>query len=459
MDALSDLSERREAAAIIARLERIPVSRWHVRARMFVGMATFFDAFDLLAIASAVPVLAGAWHLSGGQIGAIFSAAFVGQVIGALCFGWIAERFGRLAALRWTVLIFSVASLTCAFCWDANSLMAARFVQGFGLGGEVPVAGAYISELAKATRRGRFFLLYEMIFGVGIAVTGLLSIWVVPHLGWQAMFVIGAAPALLGLVLRRLLPESPRWLISRGRLREADSVVRDIEAKTQAYGIVLAEPGEIDDAALRPREKTRLFELFEGRYCRRTLMIWSAWFCTYFIVYASTNWLPTLYRTVYHLDLQTALALSTANSIAGISGDVLVAFLIDVLGRRLWYCLAFFLSALPLLALWWIGPTDPYVVALLYGTSYIFIGSNAVSLVLYTGELYPTRLRAAGGSIASVWARIAASVSPVIVGLTVTDGGIGTVFLIFAASALLGTVICGIWGVETKRRILEEVSP
>ena len=457
--AQSDLAERRAAAGIIARLERIPINRWHAKTRVFVGMATFFDGFDLISIASAVPVLAGAWHLNSAQIGFIFSAAFAGQIVGALFFGWMAERYGRLPALRWTVLIFSFASLGCALCWNAPSLMIARFIQGFGLGGEVPVGGAYISETAKATRRGRFFLLYEMVFGIGITCTGLLSIWVVPHLGWQAMFVIGALPALLGLALRRLLPESPRWLISRGRLAEAESIVADIETQARAGGHSLPEPERVADEVLRPREKTRLLELFEGRYLRRTLMIWSAWFLTFFIVYASSSWLPTLYRTVYHLDLQTALALGTANGIASLAGDLLVAFMIDWLGRRLWYPLAFFIGALPLFALWWVGAPDAYTVFALSSLSYMFIAGNAVSLVLYTSELYPTRLRAAGNSIASVWARVASSLSPVIVGYTLADGGVATVFLTFGGVAVLGAIICALFAVETKRRILEEVSP
>ncbi len=444
------------AGELLARLERIPQAGWHVRARMVVGVATFFDAFDLLAIASALPVLAGRWHLAAPQIGAIISAAFIGQIAGAIFFGWFSEKFGRLAGLRWTVLIFSLASLACAAATNADTLFAARLIQGFGLGGEVPVAGAYISEIARADKRGKFFLLYEMLFGIGITCAGLMSIWIVPRFGWQAMFVIGALPAAVGIGLRRLLPESPRWLIGKQRLEEARAAIATIEAHVIARGITLPAPLRVPE----PRqEQTRLLELFSGPYLRRTLMIWSAWFCTYFIVYGETTWLPTIYRTIYHLDLHTALLLGTANGVASLTGDLLVAFMIDIVGRRVWYALAFLLGALPLIVLWRLGAPDPITVFALSAVSYVFIGSNAVSLVLYTGELYPTRMRALAGSIATVWARIAASVSPVLVGWTIDGFNIAAVFAMFALVSILGAVLCGLAGTETRRRVLEDVSP
>src|SRR5262249_61930792 len=139
----------------------------------------------------------------------MISAGFIGQLIGALLFGFIAERYGRMPAMIWSIALFAVMSLVCAFAWDYNSLLVFRVIQGIGLGGEVPVAAVFISELAKAKARGRFVLLYELVFPIGLVAVSLTGLWVVPHLGWQWMFIIGALPAFLALVLRRLLPESP----------------------------------------------------------------------------------------------------------------------------------------------------------------------------------------------------------------------------------------------------------
>ena len=124
-------------------------------------------------------------------------------------------------------------SLVCAFAWDYNSLLWFRTLQGIGLGGEVPVAATYISELTRAKNRGRFVLLYELVFPIGLVAVSLTRLWVVPHLGWQWMFYIGALPAILALVLRALLPESPRWLAVHGRTAEADAALSLIERETQ----------------------------------------------------------------------------------------------------------------------------------------------------------------------------------------------------------------------------------
>ena len=180
-----------------------------------------------------LPVLVPMWKLTAPDIGFMISAGYVGQLIGALLFGWIGERYGRMPAMIGSIAVFGVMSLVCAFAWDYNSLLWFRTLQGIGLGGEVPVAATYISELTRAKNRGRFVLLYELVFPIGLVAVSLIAVWVVPHLGWQWMFYIGALPALLALVLRALLPESPRWLAVHGRAAEADAALSMIESETQ----------------------------------------------------------------------------------------------------------------------------------------------------------------------------------------------------------------------------------
>ncbi|MEA2982677.1 MAG: transporter, putative metabolite:H+ symporter, partial [Alphaproteobacteria bacterium] len=152
---------------VVARIERLPTSWWHVKTRIIVGVATFFDAFDALAIATVLPVLVPMWKLTGPQIGVMISAGFLGQLVGALLFGWIGERFGRMPAMIGSIATFALLSIACAFAWDYNSLLVIRTLQGIGLGGEVPIAAVYISELTRARHRGRFVLLYELVFPIG----------------------------------------------------------------------------------------------------------------------------------------------------------------------------------------------------------------------------------------------------------------------------------------------------
>src|SRR5258705_564807 len=234
MAALLDesLDERRNrfAGEVAGRIEPLPLSSWQVRTRIIIGTATFFDAFDALSIAYILPVIVPLWKLTPQETGFLISAGFFGQLFGALFFGWYAERYGRMKALVASIATFAILSFACAFSWDYASLLILRTLQGFGLGGEVPIAATYIGELAKAKGRGRFVLLFELVFPFGILAASLLGLWMVPTFGWQSMFFVGAIPAVLVLFLQRMLPESPRWLAARGRYADAEAALHVIEA-------------------------------------------------------------------------------------------------------------------------------------------------------------------------------------------------------------------------------------
>src|SRR5262249_39791123 len=145
----------------------------------------------------ALPVLIGLWHITPRQTGLLISSSYAGQLLGALLFSSLAERFGRIRSAAGATALMSIMSLGCILARDFPALLAFRFVQGIGVGGEMPVAAAYISELSKARGRGRFFMLYELIFPIGLMATGQIGAWVVPSYGWQAIFWIGGIPGLI----------------------------------------------------------------------------------------------------------------------------------------------------------------------------------------------------------------------------------------------------------------------
>src|SRR6266566_9022801 len=449
---------------IVARLERLPTSWWQVKARIIVGVATFFDAFDALAIASVLPVIVPLWKLTPPQIGLMISAGFLGQLLGALLFGWIAERYGRMTAMVWSIALFAVMSLACAFAWDYDSLLVLRAIQGIGLGGEVPVAAVFISELAKAQGRGRFVLLYELVFPIGLVAASLAGLWVVPHLGWQYMFVIGALPALLALALRSLLPESPRWLAVHGRHAEAEAAMTLIESETQkATGAPLPPVKPVVSTADKPAAWA---DLFGPLYLRRTLVVWVIWFAAYFVNYGLTIWLPTLYRTVFKLPLDVSLRYGLITQAVGLLGTLICALAIDHVGRRPWFAVSFVAAALALGALaFFPAPSAEHVLAFMT-IAYFFIGTINIGVYLYTPELYPTRVRALGVGTATAWLRFASMIGPAIVGMIVGARltpaqvpDVPTVFLAFGAVAAVAAVVTALFAVETKGRVLEEASP
>src|SRR6516162_3780389 len=441
---------------IVARLERLPTSWWQVKARIIVGVATFFDAFDALAIASVLPVIVPLWKLTPPQIGLMISAGFLGQLLGALLFGWIAERYGRMTAMVWSIALFAVMSLACALAWDYNSLLALRTVQGIGLGGEVPVAAVFISELAKAKGRGRFVLLYELVFPIGLVAASLAGLWVVPRLGWQYMFVIGALPALLALVLRSLLPESPRWLAVHGRHAEAEAAMSLIEAQTQkATGAPLPPVKPVVSTADKP---AALADLFGPLYLRRTLVVWVVWFSAYFVNYGLSIWLPTLYRTVFKLPLDVSLRYGLITQAVGLLGTLICALTIDQVGRRPWFAFSFAAATLALGTLALFPAPSAEQVLTFMTVAYFFISTINIGVYLYTPELYPTRVRALAVGVATAWLRFASIIGPTVVGMMLA-GGLPSVFATFATVAAVAAAITGLYAVETKGRVLEEASP
>ncbi len=220
--------------AIAARFERLPASRWHVTVRLIVGVVTFFEAFDQLLIAYALPELRQEWHLTDGDATSVLTVGSVGMLIGALLSGRLADRFGRVRVIAYCVAASGLAGLALVACTSLTPFLVLRFVQGLAIGGEVPVAAAFISEITRSFKRGRFVLLYELVFPAGLTVGALVAAWLVPAAGWRVMFAVAAVPGLLAFLVQRTVPESPRWLADRGRTAEAEAVMDEIEAKVSA---------------------------------------------------------------------------------------------------------------------------------------------------------------------------------------------------------------------------------
>jgi len=453
----SSLTERERQDLVVARIERLPLSRWHVKMRFIVGVATFFDAIDTLMIASVLPVLIPLWKITPTQIGFLISSGFIGQLLGTLFFGWLAEKKGRLTSLSYTVVVFAIASFLCTFSWAYAALFTFRFLQGVGLGGEVPVAATYINELAKAHGRGKFFLLYELVFAVGLVVAALLGWWIVPRYGWRVMFLVGAVVALVIPFLRRHLPESPRWLANHNRLDEAEKIVARIENEVSDNGRRELPP--VRKLTTVNVQKTRLAELLQGIYRRRTLALWVMWFCAQFCNFGMVTWLPSLYTSVYKLPVPVALKYAMITQAVGLAGCVFAALFIDKIGRKPLFTVSFLWTAGFLLVLWQMGRTTPQMLLTMTSIGYLGVSAIAMSLFLYAPEIYPTRMRALGCAAGASSFRVAVFIAPVLVGIIVGRYSLPYAFLMYGCVALVGAIVTGLFATETKGRVLEEVSP
>jgi len=294
---------------------------------------------------------------------------------------------------------------------------------------------------------------------IGFLAASVSSIYVVPHLGWQWMFVVGAVPAILTIILRRLVPESPRWLARNGQIAEADRVLRDIElvvAKQSGKPLPPPEPVHASETSTQGR----FSHLFNGIYLRRTVLVWTMWFCSAMTLYGLMTWLPTMFRTRYSMTTGQALLYSVTGNLVLLISGLICAMVLDRIARRTFFIGSFVLASLPLVVLYFVSKdASALVIMSLAAISSMMISFVNLGVWTYTPELYPTGVRSIGVGTASAWARVASIAAPNIVGLFITYADLGTVFLMFACVGLVGAAAVAFLGIETRGQLLEAVSP
>lgn len=435
-------------------LDGRPVGAGHRRVLWLAGFGWAFDAMDLLLVGYAVVAIAGEFGLTQAERGAVISAGFVGMLLGAAAAGTLADRYGRRPLMMIGLLVYALATGLTALAGGIGVLLLLRFVTGLGLGGELPVASTLVSEVSPAKSRGRQVVLLESFWAVGAILAALVGFLVVPTLGWRWAFAIGAVPALYVIVLRRGLPESPRWLARKGRVREAREAASlfgvggdvQIESGTGGTGRRGGGPGVLWSAAYR----------------RRTSMLWVLWFGMVFSYYGIFTWLPgVLVDAGYGLARGFGFALLI--TLAQVPGYFSAAYLVERWGRKgtlVTYLLGSAVAAL-LFGLRGLGAEASVAELLLWGSLVSFFNLGAWGVVYgYTPELYPTAARASGAGWAAGFGRAGGIAGPYLAGLMLGPAGfgVGVVFAVFAAVLLVIALDVLLLGEETKGRALGEVS-
>ena len=435
-----------------ARLDRLPICSFHWRILALIGAGMFLDAFDIYLAGGVLgAVVKEGWSTI--ELNAAFVAAtFVGMTIGAWCSGILGDRFGRRFSYQVNLAIFGLASIAAAFAPNMIVLIGLRFIIGIGLGAEIVVGYATLTEFVPASSRGRWIGLLAVITNFSLFVSSMVGLWVIPNFGWRYMFGLVGVLAMIVWFLRKSMPESPRWLAANGRAEDAEAILAAIEAEAARKGAL----APVAPKAVAEESPGSVWRLFQPPYLGRTLLGSLLHIVVGFSLYGFIGWLPTFMVKSGH-SVVSSLGYTTVMALGGPLGSLIGLGLADRLGRRL----SIIFSSVAAAAL---GIAYPYMSdgAALAGTGFLLV--TAIYVMLATGfamhvpELFPTRYRLRGTAICATSGRIATALVQYVVVAIFAWQGLTGVLTTLAGILVFQAVIFLIFGLETKGRSLENAS-
>ena len=461
-----------------ARLDRLPWSRWHWRVVFALGVAWVLDGLEVTIVGAIGSMLErpDTLGLSAAQIGWAGSLYVAGAVVGALVFGRLADRLGRKRLFMMTLAVYMGATVACGFSTGFASFAFFRFLTGIGIGGEYAAINSAIDELIPARVRGRVNLAINGSFWVGAALGALLSLVLLdervlgPEQGWRAGFLLGALLAAAILLVRRHVPESPRWLLAHGRADEAARVLDEIEASVRAEN----PQAFASDSAHAEVTFTRnvlpslgeVVHVLRRRYLKRSVVVlalmvsqaffYNAIFFTYALV---------LTRFYGVADTRVGLYLLPF-AVGNVLGPLILGPLFDRIGRRVMIGATYALSGVGLLLIgvgFVLGVLDATTQTLAWSAVFFLASAAASSAYLTVSEVFPLEMRALSISIFyAVGTGVGGFAAPALFGALIETGDRANVFqgyLVGAVLVLAAAVIAWRWGVDAERKPLEEIAP
>lgn len=444
----------RAAVPLDDAIDRLGLGPFQWRLLAICGLTWAADAMEVLLMGFALPGISAAFGLARGSAEAtlLLSATFAGMLVGALFWGWLADRIGRRAVFLTTVSLGVVFGLLGAFAPTASLLLAARFLTGFAIGGTLPVDYAMMAEFVPTAWRGRFLVYLESFWALGTVAVAALAWWLStvfePAEAWRWLLGLTALPGVIGLIARFGIPDSPRSLLVRRQ---------EVQARAALTRVARANKTVLSDAPLAvppPAPRVTPASLFTGLLRRRTVLLALVWFGLSLGYYGIFSWLPS-YLRAQGLELGAVYRTSLLLALAQIPGYVLAAYLVEKVGRRATLVGYLVVSALGAY-LFLLAGTPGAVLVTSALLSFALLGAWG-ALYAYTPELFPTPLRTTGMGFVSGMARLASVLSPSVGALLLT-GRLDAALTLFAGCFAVAA-LCG-WGigVETRGRKLPETT-
>jgi MFS family permease len=460
--------------AIPQRLDRLPWSRWHRKMVTALGITWLLDGLEVTMSGALASILKDprTLGLSDVQVGASATGYLAGAVIGALLFGWLTDRLGRKKLFFVTLAVYLTATAATAFSWGVWSFVAFRALTGFGIGGEYAAINSAIDELIPAAVRGTVDLVVNGTFWLGAALGSLATLFLLDSgvlplaFGWRFAFGIGAVLGLIILTLRKNVPESPRWLLLRGRWGEAEGIVKKVEEAVEAEKGPLPEPA--GTLTLSARSHTPLREVWRAMVHsepKRSLLgfilmgsqafFYNAIFFTYGLVLTQFLGVDSRRVSLYLLPL----------ALSNFAGPLVLGRFFDSIGRRTMISATYAISGLLLFvsALFFRENGVGALGQVICFTVMFFVASSAASSAYLTvSEIFPIEIRAFAISIFYATGTLVGGVgAPVLLAHLIQTGSRAAVFegyLLGAVLMLAGALAEMRFGIDAERRSLESIA-
>ncbi len=444
---------------INGRIDRLPLTKELTCIMLLAGCAWLIESYDIGIIGNIIPLLQKQFALTTTLTGFLAVISTLGIVVAVIPAGWLADKIGRKKILLFGTAWYAIFSLLCGFAPNISTLLVLRFVAGLGMGAVFPIPYALATEFMPHNRRGAMVGILDSFLSFGYFLAPLIAfalIRIMPAtLTWRYLFYIGGLPLLYIPVIWKWVPESPRWLHSKGRDGEADSIVRRIESYAERRtGQPLPDP-KSETGTLHTGEVHPLATIFRRDYLRRTLMMWIAFSCILFIFYAIQTYTPTvLIKQGY--GLANAFLITTIIVVASIPGKYCAAYAVERFGRKPTLIVFTVIAAISAVCF---GFASSAGLAIFFGIVMSFFGIGVDPVIkVYGAEQYPTPIRETGvGSFESVGRLFGGALAPYIMVflLSLSSGGILTAYLFIAAVAIVGVLSVVLLGKETKGTKIE----
>jgi MFS transporter, putative metabolite:H+ symporter len=441
-----------------ARLERLPMTKWHYALFWLLGLGLLIDGFDNYIGGIVLAQLEETGWTNNYLSAAFSSSTLIGLFIGSLLAGFMGDYFGRKKAFQINLLLFGAASIAAAFSTDMTMLIILRGIIGIGLGAEIVICFSTFTEFLPQKNRGKWVSRLSLIGNTAPPIATAVGFIVMPlfgaEYGWRSLFMIAGVAAIALWFARKTLPESPRWLASKGRYEEADIILKKVEKQVEEKGIQL-EPIKHEAGVEQSEVKLGFSSLFKGPLLRRTILGIFVLIGMNIALYTVTTWIPIIF-VQSGISISDSILMTTIILLGAPLGVFLASLIMDRFPRK-WFGVSLLVIIASLSCVYALQKTELMIVIVGFFLILFLYVYVCFASAVYVPELWPTEARTRGTGFCTAIGRAVAISTPFAVAWVLTNFGSFAVFASIGAILLLVGLVIAFVGIETRGKSLEEI--